>query len=170
MAAKLDICRHFSCIQIFTCINIRIILTIGAAVRQAMHIVKNFGIHKCGHEKKPISGANCLMSMTKNNMNTRWLKKFLNTNSSRIKKIEGNFVSINCYTYLVLFYINIQNTWVIKINVTNSVVFLNLNQTKLYNRCVVNLSCLFFSFALLLFFLLISIWYVFLICRYCLYI
>lgn len=47
------------------------VLLIGTAVRQAMHIVKNFGIHKCGHEKKPISGANCFMSMTKNNMNTR---------------------------------------------------------------------------------------------------
>ncbi|VVC30909.1 PIN domain-like,rRNA-processing protein Fcf1/Utp23 [Cinara cedri] len=46
---------------------------LGAAVRQAMHIVKNFGIHKCGHEKKSISGANCLMSMTKDNMSTRYI-------------------------------------------------------------------------------------------------
>ncbi|XP_025414556.1 rRNA-processing protein UTP23 homolog [Sipha flava] len=46
---------------------------LGAAVRPAMHIVKNFGIHKCGHEKKPISGANCLISMTKDNMKTRYI-------------------------------------------------------------------------------------------------
>lgn len=50
---------------------LKYILLIGAAVRQAMHIVKNFGIHKCGHDKKPISGANCLMSMTKDNTRTR---------------------------------------------------------------------------------------------------
>lgn len=49
------------------------ILNLGAAVRQAMHIVKNFGIHKCGHDKNPISGANCLISMTKDNVNTRWI-------------------------------------------------------------------------------------------------
>jgi len=46
---------------------------LGTAVRPAMHIAKNFGIHKCGHEKKPISGANCLTSMTKDNMNTRYI-------------------------------------------------------------------------------------------------
>lgn len=44
---------------------------LGAAVRPAMHIVKNFGTHKCGHDKKPISGASCLTSMTKDNMKTR---------------------------------------------------------------------------------------------------
>ncbi|KAF0747190.1 rRNA-processing protein UTP23 [Aphis craccivora] len=46
---------------------------LGAAVRPAMHIVKNFGIHKCGHEKKPISGASCLTSMVKDNMKTRYI-------------------------------------------------------------------------------------------------
>ncbi|XP_050442964.1 rRNA-processing protein UTP23 homolog [Adelges cooleyi] len=46
---------------------------LGAAVRPAMHIVKSFGIHKCGHSKKTISGANCIASMTKENMNTRYI-------------------------------------------------------------------------------------------------
>ncbi|XP_050526737.1 rRNA-processing protein UTP23 homolog [Daktulosphaira vitifoliae] len=47
--------------------------TLGPTVRPAMHIVKSFGIHKCGHNKKPISGANCIISMTKDNVNTRYI-------------------------------------------------------------------------------------------------
>lgn len=37
--------------------------TISAAVNGAMQIVKQFIVHKCGHEKTPISGSTCLLSM-----------------------------------------------------------------------------------------------------------
>lgn len=64
---------HSVCFNAFVILFNLLILFLfsGTAVRQAMHIVKNFGIHKCGHEKKPTSGANCLISMTKDNLNTR---------------------------------------------------------------------------------------------------
>jgi len=33
------------------------------AVNGATQIVKQYAVHRCGHEKKPISGSNCLLSM-----------------------------------------------------------------------------------------------------------
>lgn len=35
----------------------------GSKVVGASLILKQFGLHKCGHEKKAISGAECLLSM-----------------------------------------------------------------------------------------------------------
>ena len=46
---------------------------IGNKVRGALNIAKQFGIHKCGHEKQPIQASSCLKSMIqcngKNNPN-----------------------------------------------------------------------------------------------------
>ncbi|KAK5646038.1 hypothetical protein RI129_004502 [Pyrocoelia pectoralis] len=37
----------------------------GKQVAGALVILKNFLVHKCGHESKPVSGAHCLLSMVK---------------------------------------------------------------------------------------------------------
>lgn len=42
---------------------------LGPKVFGAVQILKQYGIHKCGHEKKPISAANCLLSMVNKNNN-----------------------------------------------------------------------------------------------------
>lgn len=34
-----------------------------SAVNGAVQIVKQYAVHRCGHEKKPISGSKCLRSM-----------------------------------------------------------------------------------------------------------
>ncbi|XP_015610300.1 rRNA-processing protein UTP23 homolog [Cephus cinctus] len=36
---------------------------LGSKVFGAMLIVKQFAVHKCGHEKQPVSGSKCLLSM-----------------------------------------------------------------------------------------------------------
>lgn len=36
---------------------------LGPKVSGALHILKQYSIHKCGHEGKPVSGAKCMLSM-----------------------------------------------------------------------------------------------------------
>ncbi|XP_012220289.1 rRNA-processing protein UTP23 homolog [Linepithema humile] len=47
--------------------------TISAAVNGAMQIVKQFIIHKCGHEKTSISGSSCLLSMIGKHNSSRYI-------------------------------------------------------------------------------------------------
>lgn len=42
---------------------------LGPKVFGAVQILKQYAIHKCGHENKPISAANCLLSMVNKNNN-----------------------------------------------------------------------------------------------------
>ncbi|XP_063230029.1 rRNA-processing protein UTP23 homolog [Bacillus rossius redtenbacheri] len=46
---------------------------LGSAVFGAMLIVKQFGIHKCGHEKKPVPGSTCLLSMLGETNTSRYI-------------------------------------------------------------------------------------------------
>lgn len=41
-------------------------------INGATQIVKQYAIHKCGHEKKPISGSKCLLSMIGKNNSSRY--------------------------------------------------------------------------------------------------
>ncbi|XP_034172471.1 rRNA-processing protein UTP23 homolog [Osmia lignaria lignaria] len=43
------------------------------AVSGAMQIVKQYPIHKCGHEKNPITGIKCLQTMVKRNNESRYI-------------------------------------------------------------------------------------------------
>ncbi|XP_017888977.1 rRNA-processing protein UTP23 homolog [Ceratina calcarata] len=43
------------------------------AVNGAMQIVKQYSIHKCGHEKHSISGTKCLLSMVAKNNSSRYI-------------------------------------------------------------------------------------------------
>lgn len=44
-----------------------------SAVNGAMQIVKQYAVHKCGHEKKPASGLQCLQSMIGKNNSSRYI-------------------------------------------------------------------------------------------------
>lgn len=37
--------------------------SLGSQIQGATQIVKKFLVHKCGHDKNPISGADCMLSM-----------------------------------------------------------------------------------------------------------
>ncbi|KAI4496961.1 hypothetical protein M0802_007909 [Mischocyttarus mexicanus] len=39
----------------------------------AMHIIKRYIVHRCGHEKKPIPGSKCLMSMIGKDNSSRYI-------------------------------------------------------------------------------------------------
>ncbi|KAI4492811.1 hypothetical protein M0804_002602 [Polistes exclamans] len=39
----------------------------------AMHIIKRYAVHRCGHEKKPIPGSKCLMSMIGKDNSSRYI-------------------------------------------------------------------------------------------------
>ncbi|XP_037041861.1 rRNA-processing protein UTP23 homolog [Bradysia coprophila] len=41
--------------------------SLGPQIQGATQIVKKFLVHKCGHDKKPISGADCMLAMIKGN-------------------------------------------------------------------------------------------------------
>lgn len=43
------------------------------AVSGAMQIVKQYSLHKCGHEKHSISGTKCLLSMVEKNNSSRYI-------------------------------------------------------------------------------------------------
>lgn len=43
-----------------------------AQVNGATQIVKQYAIHRCGHEKKPISGSKCLLSMIGKDNSSRY--------------------------------------------------------------------------------------------------
>lgn len=44
-----------------------------AKVNGATQIVKQYAIHRCGHEKKPMSGSNCLLSMIGKDNSSRYI-------------------------------------------------------------------------------------------------
>ncbi|KAL6266748.1 hypothetical protein P5V15_003584 [Pogonomyrmex californicus] len=44
-----------------------------SAVNGATQIVKQYAVHRCGHEKKPISGSKCLQSMIEKNNSSRYI-------------------------------------------------------------------------------------------------
>lgn len=46
---------------------------VSKAVGGAMQIVKQYSVHKCGHEKKPVSGAKCLRSMVGKDNPSRYI-------------------------------------------------------------------------------------------------
>ncbi|XP_001600591.1 rRNA-processing protein UTP23 homolog [Nasonia vitripennis] len=46
---------------------------LGPKLYGAMLIVKKFAVHKCGHEKQPVSGSKCLRSMVGSNNPSRYL-------------------------------------------------------------------------------------------------
>ncbi|XP_012265460.2 rRNA-processing protein UTP23 homolog [Athalia rosae] len=46
---------------------------LGPKVYGAMLIVKQFAVHKCGHEKEPLSGSRCLRSMIGKNNPSRYI-------------------------------------------------------------------------------------------------
>lgn len=48
-----------------------------AKVYGATQIVKQFAIHRCRHEKKPLSGSNCLLSMIGKDNSSRYTAEFL---------------------------------------------------------------------------------------------
>ncbi|KAJ6646537.1 rRNA-processing protein UTP23 like [Pseudolycoriella hygida] len=41
--------------------------SLGSRIQGAVQIVKQFVVHRCGHDKKPIPGADCIRSMCKQN-------------------------------------------------------------------------------------------------------
>ncbi|XP_047370850.1 rRNA-processing protein UTP23 homolog [Vespa velutina] len=43
------------------------------AVIGAMQIIKRYAIHRCGHDKKPITGSKCLSSMIRRNNSSRYI-------------------------------------------------------------------------------------------------
>lgn len=45
--------------------------SLGPKVSGAVQILKQYGIHKCGHEGKPISAADCFLSMVNKNNNEK---------------------------------------------------------------------------------------------------
>lgn len=44
-----------------------------SAVNGAMQIVKQYAVHKCGHERKPTSGLKCLQSMIGKDNSSRYI-------------------------------------------------------------------------------------------------
>lgn len=46
---------------------------LGHKIFGSTKIIKQFPVHKCGHEKKRVTGAECLQSMVKNNRNARYV-------------------------------------------------------------------------------------------------
>lgn len=60
------------------------------AVVGAMQIVKQYAIHKCGHEKQPITGAKCLRSMIKKNNPSRYIIATQDRDlQDRLRKMAG---------------------------------------------------------------------------------
>lgn len=47
--------------------------TFSPAVNGATQIVKQYFVHRCGHEKKPISGSKCLRSMIGKDNSARYI-------------------------------------------------------------------------------------------------
>jgi len=60
-----------------TCCVILELEKLGSRVRGALSIAKQFGVHKCGHEKQPIQASFCLKSMIGESNPNRYLKAFL---------------------------------------------------------------------------------------------
>ncbi|XP_065581423.1 rRNA-processing protein UTP23 homolog [Artemia franciscana] len=47
--------------------------SLGPSLYGVLQIVKQFGLHKCGHEKRPRPGSKCLKSMVKDNNKNRYI-------------------------------------------------------------------------------------------------
>ncbi|KAF7415157.1 hypothetical protein HZH68_003646 [Vespula germanica] len=47
--------------------------TFSKAVIGAMQIIKRYAVHRCGHEKKPMTGSKCLKSMIGKNNSSRYI-------------------------------------------------------------------------------------------------
>ncbi|KAK2582628.1 hypothetical protein KPH14_004910 [Odynerus spinipes] len=60
------------------------------AVTGAMQIIKQYAIHKCGHEKQPITGSKCLRSMIAKNNPSRYIIATQDRElQERLRKIPG---------------------------------------------------------------------------------
>ncbi|XP_014208397.1 rRNA-processing protein UTP23 homolog [Copidosoma floridanum] len=46
---------------------------LGPALKSAFFILKQFGVHKCGHAKNPVTGSECLLSMVGSNNKSRYM-------------------------------------------------------------------------------------------------
>ncbi|EDV94193.1 rRNA-processing protein UTP23 homolog [Drosophila grimshawi] len=66
---------------------------LGAALTGAITIVKQFHVHKCGHEGKPVSAAECLKSMTKDN-------RYIVASQDRLLQASLRKVPGRCLLYL----------------------------------------------------------------------
>jgi hypothetical protein len=51
----------------------------GSSVNGALSICKQFAVHKCGHEKKPVPASKCLESMITNNNPNRLTFSWIRT-------------------------------------------------------------------------------------------
>ncbi|EDW64394.1 rRNA-processing protein UTP23 homolog [Drosophila virilis] len=66
---------------------------LGAPLTGALTIVKQFHVHKCGHEGKPVAAAECLKSMTKDN-------RYIVASQDRLLQASLRKVPGRCLLYL----------------------------------------------------------------------
>ncbi|XP_043864955.1 rRNA-processing protein UTP23 homolog [Drosophila mojavensis] len=66
---------------------------VGAPLLGALSIVKQFYVHKCGHEGKPVAAAQCLKSMTKDN-------RYIVATQDRLLQASLRKVPGRCLLYL----------------------------------------------------------------------